>query len=116
MEEKGMEKNLRELTMAQREWYKNLTEKLKKDCQIKRAVQSAEMHNWMVCMRIFNMSSKELSKYYQQIKNDPLIDEANNIIIQLNENIKKLNQIVTKREISQGKKFSELQLAIAGLK
>lgn len=111
-----MEETLRELVIYQRKLYNNLDEKLKKDCQIKRAVESKEMHNWMVCMRVFNMSSKELLAYYRQIKNDALVDETNIMIRNLTDNIKELNRLITQREIEEGKKFSDLQLTIAGLK
>jgi hypothetical protein len=110
------EEKLKELVIVQKKWYENLPEKLKMNCQIKRAVQSGEMHNWMVCMGVFKMSSEELSAYYQQIKNDHLTDKTNNTIIELNNNVKKLHQIIIQREMKEGREFSDLQLAIAGLK
>jgi hypothetical protein len=110
------EESLRQLVATQRKWYENLNSKLKKDCQIKRAVQSGEMHNWMVCMRVFRMSSKELSEYYKQIKNDPLINKTNELIYNFTTNSKKLHQIIMQRQIEEGHKFSDVQLAIAGLK
>lgn len=109
------EENLREIVIAQRKWYKNLSKKLKKDCQIKRAVESAEIHNYIVCMRIFKISKEELSEYYHKIKNNNLIDETNNIIVELTNNDKKLHQIIMQRQMKEGVKFSDVQLAIAGL-
>ena len=109
------ESELRDHVIEQRKWHENLSDKIKQDCQLKRAVQSGEMHNWIVCMRAFNMSSEELSSYYGQIKDNPDVTSTNELIVKLNDDTKKLHQMVFKRRIEEGL-VSDMQLAIAGLK
>ena len=43
---------LGELAKKTKQSYENLDSTIKQDCQIKRALQSGEMHNWFVCMSV----------------------------------------------------------------
>jgi hypothetical protein len=45
-----------------------MSKEFEMDCQIVRALQSGEMHNWFVCMRNFGRSNDELGKRVDWIK------------------------------------------------
>jgi hypothetical protein len=59
------------MTLEEEQWFKKpVTEQefFEMDCMIIRALKSAEMHNWFVCMREFKMNGNELGKRADWIK------------------------------------------------